>query len=224
MTHTSPPTESPAAFPALGPFPPIRHNGWNPQKQRGFCEMLAETGLVDRAAKAVGMSRESAYRLRRRADGRAFALGWDAALLLARQRLIDETFELAFEGSLEQHFVDGELKIEKRRRDPKSLLATVERLGAQSALGSEPVKAVAQDFETFLDCLEYDAEHHGDNSLRFLTASAARAESSAKPQLAAARSELSRAMKQADQSEAAWAGVVPVGDVPQGNVPLLPAD
>ena len=52
-THISP-RDSPA-FLALGPFPPIRHNGWNPQKQRGFCKMLAESGRVDRAAHAVRM-------------------------------------------------------------------------------------------------------------------------------------------------------------------------
>ena len=214
MEHTSLPTDSPAAFLALGPFPPIRHNGWNPQKQRGFCEILAESGRVDRAAHAVGMTRESAYRLRRRADGRAFALAWDAALLLARQRLIDEAYELAFEGSVERHYVDGALKVEKRKRDPKSLLAVIERLGAQSALGSEPVKAVAQDFEAFLDCLEYDAQHRADEAVRFFSASATRADSATKPLLTRAKKDLSRAMKQADRSEAAWAGVTPVSLAP----------
>ena len=44
-----------------------RTDGWTEEKQRRFIETLADTGLVNVAAKAVGMSRESAYRLRRSA-------------------------------------------------------------------------------------------------------------------------------------------------------------
>jgi hypothetical protein len=140
-----------------------RHDGWTPQRQRGFCEALAGCGSVEHAAQSVGMSREGAYRLRQRASGRAFALAWDAALLLARQRLIDDAFDLAFQGSVERHIRDGRVIVEKRRRDAKSVLATVERLGSNAALGSASAKAVAQDFEAFLDCMEEDAVNPAQN-------------------------------------------------------------
>src|SRR5690349_21378762 len=39
-----------------------RTHGWTEEKQRRFIETLADTGLVNMAARAVGMSRETAYR------------------------------------------------------------------------------------------------------------------------------------------------------------------
>jgi hypothetical protein len=43
-----------------------RHDGWSPQRQRQFLVVLAATGTVGRAAQAVGMSKISAYKLRKR--------------------------------------------------------------------------------------------------------------------------------------------------------------
>ena len=131
--------------------------GWTVERQRAFCEALAECGYVERAAAFVGMTRQGAYAFRHSGAGRAFALAWDAALLLARQRLIDDAYELAFEGSVERIYRDGKLFQVKRRRDPKMLLATIERLGNKAALGSAPVQAVAQEFGAFLDAMVAEA-------------------------------------------------------------------
>ncbi len=156
---SSPPLEAALETPAEPSFKNAssRHDGWTAERQRRFCEVLAETGLVDRAAKSVGMSRESAYRLRRRDAGRAFALAWDAALLLARQLLIDEAFTLAFEGSVDRIIRDGEVVGERRRRDPRMILEILERLGSRAILGNDPAQAVAHRFDAFLDCMEADA-------------------------------------------------------------------
>ena len=53
---------------------------WTTLKAQVFLGALAELGRVDQAARAVGMSRQSAYRLRERlgADG-LFARAWDQA-------------------------------------------------------------------------------------------------------------------------------------------------
>ena len=155
------------------PQPPVltssrESNGWTIQRQRAFLEMLAQCGYVDRAAGLVGMTRQSAYYFRQSAAGRAFDLAWDAALLLARQRMIDQTYELAFEGSVEQIYRDGKLVQEKRKRDPKMLLATIERLGSKTALGSAPAKAVAQEFSVFLDAMEADAARDGGGTGYFM--------------------------------------------------------
>ncbi|MCW3846562.1 hypothetical protein OF829_04875 [Sphingomonas sp. LB-2] len=40
-----------------------RLDGWTEEKQRRFIETLADTGLVNVAARAVGMTREGAYAL-----------------------------------------------------------------------------------------------------------------------------------------------------------------
>jgi hypothetical protein len=154
MTHLTPSTESdlPAAFIASR-----QANGWSIDRQRMFCEALAECGYVEKAAAVVGMTRQGAYAFKLSTAGRAFALAWDAALLLARQRMIDDAYELAFEGSVERIYRDGKLIQEKRKRDPKMLLATIERLGTKAALGSAPVQAVAQEFGAFLDAMEAEA-------------------------------------------------------------------
>ncbi len=154
MTDTTPSTEPslPTAFIASR-----QSNGWTVERQRAFCEALAECGYVERAAALVGMTRQGAYAFKLSTSGRAFALAWDAALLLARQRMIDDAYELAFEGSVERIYRDGKLVQEKRKRDPKMLLATIERLGTKAALGSAPVLAVAQEFGAFLDAMEAEA-------------------------------------------------------------------
>jgi len=83
-----------------------RLDGWTEEKQRRFIETLADTGLVGAAAKAVGMSRESAYRLRRAAHGAAFARAWDAARHHAGGLVEDIAFERAIEGT-EQEVLDS---------------------------------------------------------------------------------------------------------------------
>jgi hypothetical protein len=57
----------------------IRCDGWTAERQLRFLETLSETRSVRAAAAGVGLSRESAYRLRNRGDG-LFALLWDCAL------------------------------------------------------------------------------------------------------------------------------------------------
>lgn len=57
-----------------------RKDGWSVGRQCAFLAHLYFTGSVADAARAVGMSRESAYRLRRRAEAESFAAAWDRVL------------------------------------------------------------------------------------------------------------------------------------------------
>lgn len=59
-------------------IPKIRTDGWTIDRQLRFLETLAQTRSITKAARDVGMSRESAYRLRDRAE--LFAALWDRAL------------------------------------------------------------------------------------------------------------------------------------------------
>jgi hypothetical protein len=92
-----------------------RYDGWTEEKQRRFIEVLADTGLVGHAAKAVGMSRESARQLRRSPHGAAFDRAWDAARRHAGRELEDIAFERAIEGA-EQHVFNeyGDIVCTKR--------------------------------------------------------------------------------------------------------------
>lgn len=68
-----PPFFAPAALRA-------RCDGWTVERQCGFLAQLYLTGSVAAAARAVGMSRASAYRLRARAEAEGFARAWDHVL------------------------------------------------------------------------------------------------------------------------------------------------
>ena len=71
-------------LPAFHPVPVrTRCDGWTPVKQAEFIGVLAETGSVSAAAEFVGMARETAYRLRRKAGAEEFARAWDIALVIA---------------------------------------------------------------------------------------------------------------------------------------------
>ncbi|WFL77633.1 hypothetical protein P7228_00795 [Altererythrobacter arenosus] len=58
----------------------IRADGWTPLRQAEFIGHLAETRSVGAAARAVGMARESAYRLRERPGAEGFCAAWDVAM------------------------------------------------------------------------------------------------------------------------------------------------
>ena len=58
----------------------IRADGWTAERQVAFLAALTSTRSVTAAARAAGMSRESAHRLRGRRDGALFAHLWDLAL------------------------------------------------------------------------------------------------------------------------------------------------
>ena len=67
--------------PAFSPVPlRYRRDGWTPGRQSDFLGRLAETGSVAAAARHVGMTRESAYRLRDKPGAESFAAAWDSIL------------------------------------------------------------------------------------------------------------------------------------------------
>lgn len=75
------PRQNRRRLPAFHPVPVrSRRDGWVPERQAAFIGVLAQTRSVLTAARAVGMGRESAYRLRKRAGAAGFAAAWDAAL------------------------------------------------------------------------------------------------------------------------------------------------
>ncbi|MET0371818.1 MAG: LysR family transcriptional regulator [Sphingobium sp.] len=75
--------------PARAPHTPAPRPQWTPTRQIAFLTALLETGSVARAARAAGMSRSSAHRLRLRLAGTRFDHSWDEALALYARRLAD---------------------------------------------------------------------------------------------------------------------------------------
>jgi len=130
MSHESPPIVRPRRrLPRVPPFYPVpvrvTRNGWIPQRQAHFLGWLAETGSVSAACARVGMSRNSAYKLRKKRDAESFAAAWDAALGEPIRRVTVKDLEyLAYTGLIHLYFRGGKYL----RARPKPQVSALSRL------------------------------------------------------------------------------------------------
>ena len=119
----TPVTASPASDCPQHPFSPIalrpRHDGWTTARQIAFVEALADCGCVDEACQRVGMSRASAYALRRHAASGSFREAWDAAIDSALHLLEDAAIGRAIHGVPRPIFYKGEQVGEWRQHDER---------------------------------------------------------------------------------------------------------
>ena len=136
----------------------VRQDGWTPERIRIFLNTLAQSGSVTDAARAAGISFQSAYRLRNRAGGRAFHLAWNAAMLLARRRLADDLLSRAVNGCREVVYRDGRIVSERHRHDNRLGLALLQRLDRQAKEAEKSrwseealARVVADEFDQFVD-------------------------------------------------------------------------
>jgi hypothetical protein len=104
----------------------VRHDGWTAARKAQFLEALAGDGNVRAACARVGLSREAAYRLRRR--DALFARAWAGAQLQAREIVGEVLGTRALEGIEEQVWHRGEVVGTRRRYDTRLLLAHMTRL------------------------------------------------------------------------------------------------
>jgi hypothetical protein len=156
---------SDSSAPAPIAAPTIRHDGWLPSRQRAFLESLAETGVVQRACEDCGMSARAAYSLRRRSEGVGFNLGWEAAILIARGRLVDTLMERALIGwdEIVTRFGEGSDERVRHRIDNRLAMSLLGRLDKRAEVplteGTQAVLAriVADNFDAFLDMIESGA-------------------------------------------------------------------
>lgn len=111
--------------PALRP----QHNGWTLARQRRFLDCLEALGSVAAAARSAGMSRQSAYWLRRQPGGQAFAAAWDAAVADTSRLIEDLAMDRLVEGEEEVIERQGEVVAVRRRPcDVRLLLFQLNRL------------------------------------------------------------------------------------------------
>ena len=132
----------------------MRLTGWTPQVKCGFLEALARCGNVRNAAAFVSMSREGAYKLRRR--DRAFALAWEGALVQARKLAEDVLQDKALNGITEQLSYHGEVIDTRTRFHGRLLLALLGRLDKRAE--SETAMLGADRFDALLDAISADAD------------------------------------------------------------------
>lgn len=134
-----------------------RHDGWTPERVGGFLRNLASCGVVQDAAKSVGLSAQAAYAYRNRREGRAFAKVWDAILIhRARARLAGDNLSRSLNGCIEAIHKDGAVVAERHRYDNRlsmAMLTRLDRLAEKEAPSEEHLRALSEDLDEFIDCV-----------------------------------------------------------------------
>ena len=137
------------------------------EAQADFLDALAQGGNVRAACAAAGISRSTAYRMRR-ACGR-FEQLWDAALLVARTQVEAVLADRALNGVEETIFYLGEAVATGRRYDARLLLAHLARLDRLTQNPATHHAAIG--FDTALDELldapemvQHYADEEGDRA------------------------------------------------------------
>jgi hypothetical protein len=133
MSSESPPVVRPRRrlprVPAFYPVP-VRPNpkGWTLERQAHFLGWLGETGSVSAACARVGMSRNSAYKLRKKPQAESFAAAWDAALGMPVRRVtIGDLHFLAHHGLVRPRFRAGKYIGSRQKPDNSALLRLLGR-------------------------------------------------------------------------------------------------
>lgn len=106
------------------PFQPVprarpRHDGLTPERQAAFIDALEDLGSVAAAARSVGVSPDTAYKLRRQPGAEAFAAAWEAALARGVRALVDASMERAIRGVPVPVMYRGRKVAERRQFDEK---------------------------------------------------------------------------------------------------------
>ena len=122
-----------------GTTPPPRReraDGWTPDAQARFIEVLGDSGSVTQACLAVRLSRASAYKLRRDPTAREFARGWEDAMASTVTLLAETALDRAVNGQEEKVFHKGHFVGHRIRYDNRLLLAM---LRARDPLNYAPI-------------------------------------------------------------------------------------
>jgi hypothetical protein len=142
---------------AFTPVPvKARHDGWTAERQRWFILRLALSGCVTVAARGVGMTRKSAYRLLDRPGAESFMAAWAKALGWGQDQTLDRSLERSLVGEVVPIVRDGRVVGERHRFDNRLTMAVLNALDrrADARLGALDPAAV---FQAALAQLEREA-------------------------------------------------------------------
>jgi len=106
---------------------------WTKAKMTEFLRALGATQCVASAARAVGMSRQSAYKLRNRLKGEPFDIAWEAAFQHGYDALHQAALERALHGVEVPIFHNGEQIGSRRHFDERLTTWLLSRRNAQGA-------------------------------------------------------------------------------------------
>jgi hypothetical protein len=167
------PNQIEASLDARLDFTPVpratkRWNGLTDLKQHTFIQLLADSGSVTMAAKAIGTSPSAMYTLRRAEGAESFAAAWEAAIEIGARRVLDTLMEHAIHGTPETIIQDGEVVAERRKYNHRAMMWIVsqrfpEKYG--SATGLMDMSGMSHAMQKLKAKWEgewrekYDAEH-----------------------------------------------------------------
>lgn len=140
------------------PIPKARHDSWPLDTQAAFLRALSATHSVSEAARSVGKSRQSAYRLRSRLKGRPFDLAWEVAFHHSYDVLAHAALDRALNGVEVPVYYKGERVDTYRRFDERLTVALLARftMGGNPRFGrlGPMAERHARDFESLLAKVE----------------------------------------------------------------------
>ena len=116
-----------------------RHDGWTPERQRGFILRLALVGCVSSSAGGVGKSRESAYQLRRHRGAESFSAAWGEAQGWGRSRASDIRISRALAGEVRAVYYRGR-KIDEYVRYDNRLVIAAMKMSPQAPVAWDPAE------------------------------------------------------------------------------------
>ncbi len=119
---------------------------WNssatPEAQAAFIEALVLCGCVARAARAVGMTPRSAYRLLDAAGADSFAAAWDQAIARGVEKLRIGALDRALNGAWVPVVRRGKLVRHEKRHDNRLAIALLS--GRESAVADRRERAASR--------------------------------------------------------------------------------
>jgi hypothetical protein len=152
----------PIPTPPSADDPPRSGPRWTTRKMAEFLRALAATHSVKAAAEAVGMSRQSAYRLRARLKGLAFDAAWDEAFHHSYHNLPYLALERAMHGVEVPHYHKGELVGTSLRFDERLTVALLRMFTTGDALivgGLDPApELTGRRLEALIGRIEAEGE------------------------------------------------------------------
>jgi hypothetical protein len=111
-----------------------RRDGWTPARQRAFIAELATHGSVAAAARAVGMTPQTANRLRRRPGAEGFARAWTVAREEGRLKMYEQAVVEARDGRLVPVTYAGRVIGHRRVFDSRLLFAACYGVSLEASL------------------------------------------------------------------------------------------
>lgn len=113
------------------PLTRVRARGWSAEAQIAFIAALARCGLVAHAARSVGRSARTAYRLRGKPGAESFAAAWDIAVEMGLGAARDRVMERLAGTRATPVYRHGRLVKERRGDDPVLLYAALRSLAGE---------------------------------------------------------------------------------------------